>query len=110
MVLHVLDLEIDCILYFSQSQVSIGLRAQSLSHHLLLNKRCKLVLIFGKILFLDTNFRHDLLLNTHSDLLNLSHALCNHSEILIKFLASFLFVVHSSVFFEVFRVFEDLFF
>ncbi len=109
MVLHVLNLEVDCFLYFSQSQLFVSLRAHSLRHHLLLNKWSKLMLIFGKMLFWDTDFHHDLLLKTHSDLLNLSHALCNHSEILIKVLISFLLVVQFSVFFEVFRKFKDFF-
>jgi hypothetical protein len=49
-------------------------------------------------------------LEGHANLLDLSHALGDHSEVLIEVLVSFLFIVHFSVFFEVFREFEDLFF
>ncbi len=107
---HVLDLQVDGLLDITQSKFFIGLGAHSLGHHLLLDEWCELVLVFGEMLFWDTDFGHDLLLEGHANLLDLSHALGNHSEVLIKVLISFLFIVHFSVFFEVFREFEDLFF
>lgn len=62
------------------------------------------------MVLLDTNFHHYLLLKWHSNLLDLSHTLGNHSKILVKILISFLFVIFFSVFFEVFGEFEDFFF
>ena len=110
MVFHVFDLQVNGFLYLSQSEFFIGLGAHSLGHHLLLDEWCELVLVFGEMLFRDTDFHHDLLLETHTNLLDLGHALSDHSEVLIEVLISFLFIVHFSVFFEVFGEFEDLFF
>ena len=110
MVFHVLNLEINCFLDFCQSNFFTRLWAHSLGHHLLLQKWAKLTLVFCEVVFCDTDFWKDLLLHVHSDLLNLSHTLCNHSQIMIKVLISFLFVVAFSVYFESFGELEDLFF
>ena len=86
---HVLDLQVDGLLDITQSKFFIGLGAHSLGHHLLLDEWCELVLVFGEMLFWDTDFGHDLLLEGHANLLDLIHALGDHSEVLIEVLISF---------------------
>ena len=77
---------------------------------MLLQESTELILIFGKVVFRDTDFHHDLLLKAHSDLLNLGHSLGDHSKILIEILISFLMTVCFSVLFEIFRELEDFLF
>lgn len=67
------------------------------------------MLVLGEVLLRDTDFHHDLLLEVHSDLLDLSHSLGNHSKILIKILVSLLAIVGFSIFFEILGEFEDFF-
>lgn len=107
---HVLYLEVNGSFNLFDCELFAAWWSDALVHHLLLQEWTKLMLILGKVILLNTDFHHDLLLKWHSDLLNLSHTLGNHSKILIKILISFLFVIFFSVFFEVFREFEDFFF
>ncbi len=68
------------------------------------------MLIFDKVVLSDADFHHDLLLKAYSNLLDLGHSLCDHSEILVHILVSLLAVVAFPVIFEVFREFEDFLF
>jgi hypothetical protein len=62
------------------------------------------------VLLCNSDFHHNLLLKGHANLLNSSHALGNHTQILVEVLVSFLLIIFSSVIFEVLGKFEDLLF
>lgn len=106
---HVIDLKINGFFYFLNTEL-LACWSDTLVHHLFLQEGTKLLLILGEMILLNADFHHNLLLKWHSNFLDLSHALSNHSEILIKILISSLFVIFFSVFFEVFGEFEDFLF
>ena len=86
MSVHVLDLKIQSFLNLLQWKFFVGFWTHSLVHHHLLHERSELGLVLHEVLLCDSDFHHDLLLETHTDLLDLSHTLSNHSQILVKVL------------------------
>lgn len=107
---HVINLKIDGSFNFVDCKFFARWCPNTLAHHLFLQERTELLLILSEVILLDTDFHHNLLLKWHSDFLDLSHTLGDHSKILIKVLISFLFVIFFSVFFKVLGEFEDFLF
>lgn len=108
-VFHIIDLEVDSLFDVVQINLFRWGWSHPLRHHLFLQEWTQLTLILGEVLFVDANFSNNLLLNAHSDLLDLSHALGDHSQILAKILASFLTIESLSVLLELFGESEDFF-